>query len=116
MPSCKLALSKRQTFLGIDPLENTSQLTNRDCQLQSVVFAEAVVRGHKSGLLSTSDYNNLCQCETLDDVKLHLVRNSLSSSCTASHNLPSDLKYEPGLMAIFIAQVNNILHFLPKQA
>jgi len=35
--------------------------------------AEAVVRGHKSGLLSTSDYNNLCQCETLEDVKLHLV-------------------------------------------
>lgn len=35
--------------------------------------AEAVVRGHKSGLLSTADYNNLCQCETLDDVKLHLV-------------------------------------------
>lgn len=35
-------------------------------------YLEAVVRGHKSGLLSTSDYNNLCQCETLEDVKLHL--------------------------------------------
>ena len=35
--------------------------------------AEAVVRGHKSGLLTTADYNNLCQCENLDDVKLHLV-------------------------------------------
>lgn len=31
------------------------------------------MRGHKSGLLSTSDYNNMCQCETLDDIKLHLV-------------------------------------------
>ena len=36
--------------------------------------AEAVVRGHKAGLLSVQDYNNLCQCETLDDIKLHLVR------------------------------------------
>jgi len=35
-------------------------------------YLEAVVRGHKSGLLSTADYNNLCQCETLEDVKLHL--------------------------------------------
>lgn len=31
------------------------------------------MRGHKSGLLSTSDYNNMCQCETLDDIKLHLT-------------------------------------------
>jgi vacuolar-type H+-ATPase subunit C/Vma6 len=38
--------------------------------------AEAVLRGHKSGLLTISDYNNLCQCETLDDIKLNLVRSS----------------------------------------
>ena len=36
--------------------------------------ADAVVRGHRSGLLTTADYNNLCQCETLDDIKLNLVR------------------------------------------
>ena len=36
-------------------------------------FAEGIVRGHKAGLLKQSDYNNLCQCESLDDVKLHLV-------------------------------------------
>ena len=35
--------------------------------------AEAVVRGHKSGLFTSADYNNLCQCETLEDIKLHLV-------------------------------------------
>lgn len=35
-------------------------------------FADAVVRGHRSGLLSTSDYNNLAQCETLEDIKLNL--------------------------------------------
>ena len=35
---------------------------------------DGVVRGHRSGLLTTADYNNLCQCETLDDIKLNLVR------------------------------------------
>ncbi len=35
--------------------------------------AEGVVRGYKQGLLSTADYNNLCQCETLEDIKLYLV-------------------------------------------
>lgn len=35
-------------------------------------YLEAVVRGHKSGLLTSADYNNLCQCESLEDIKLHL--------------------------------------------
>jgi len=35
-------------------------------------FNEGIVRGLKSGLLTTQDYANLTQCETLDDVKLHL--------------------------------------------
>ncbi|WVZ05817.1 hypothetical protein V8G54_019163 [Vigna mungo] len=35
-------------------------------------FLEAIVRGHRAGLLTTADYNNLCQCETLDDIKMHL--------------------------------------------
>ena len=39
----------------------------------SLLLAEAVVRGHKSGLFTSADYNNLCQCETLEDIKLHLV-------------------------------------------
>lgn len=36
--------------------------------------AEAIVRGYKQGLLTAADYNNLCQCESLDDIKLYLVR------------------------------------------
>jgi hypothetical protein len=39
--------------------------------------AEAIVRGHKSGLLTMPDYNNLTQCEALDDIKLNLVRQLL---------------------------------------
>ena len=42
-----------------------------------IFAADAVVRGHRSGLLTTADYNNLCQCETLDDIKLNLVRAQL---------------------------------------
>ena len=37
-------------------------------------IADAVVRGHRTGLLSSADYNNLAQCESLDDIKLNLVR------------------------------------------
>lgn len=36
-------------------------------------FLEANVRGYKLGLLTTADYNNLTQCETLDDIKLYLT-------------------------------------------
>ena len=36
-------------------------------------FLEGIIRGCRGGLLSVHDYNNLTQCETLDDVKLHLV-------------------------------------------
>ncbi|KAJ4973381.1 hypothetical protein NE237_006555 [Protea cynaroides] len=35
-------------------------------------YLEAIVRGHRSGLLTAADYNNLCQCETLEDIKMHL--------------------------------------------
>lgn len=35
-------------------------------------YLEAIVRGYRSGLLTSADYNNLCQCETLDDIKMHL--------------------------------------------
>ncbi|XP_028751643.1 V-type proton ATPase subunit d2-like isoform X2 [Neltuma alba] len=35
-------------------------------------YLEAIVRGHRAGLLTAADYNNLCQCETLEDIKMHL--------------------------------------------
>lgn len=35
-------------------------------------YLEAIVRGYRSGLLTAADYNNLCQCESLDDIKMHL--------------------------------------------
>jgi hypothetical protein len=38
------------------------------------LFAEGVVRGHKGVLLTSQDYASLQQCESLDDIKLFLVR------------------------------------------
>jgi len=35
-------------------------------------YLEAVVRGMRSTILDQSDYANLCQCETLEDMKIHL--------------------------------------------
>ena len=48
--------------------------------------AEAVCRGYKLGLLTTADYNNICQCETLDDIKLYLVRTAgVRAICDLAH-------------------------------
>ena len=35
-------------------------------------YCEGLLRGYRGGLLTAADYNNLSQCENLDDVKLHL--------------------------------------------
>ena len=42
--------------------------------------ADAIVRGYRSGLLTTGDYNNLSQCETMDDVKMHLGSTDYAST------------------------------------
>lgn len=33
-------------------------------------FLEGIVRGYKSGILNQSQYQNLTQCETLDDLSI----------------------------------------------
>lgn len=35
-------------------------------------YLEGLVRGFKCGIIKQTDYLNLVQCETLDDLKLHL--------------------------------------------
>ena len=68
--------------------------------------AEAVVRGHKSGLFTSADYNNLCQCESLEDIKLHLVSSSLpclQRLCCISTADPDNLQsYQPD--TVFVAE------------
>eukprot|EP00180_Rhodochaete_pulchella_P002707 Plantae.Rhodophyta-Rhodochaete_pulchella.ctg4212.p1 GENE.Plantae.Rhodophyta-Rhodochaete_pulchella.ctg4212~~Plantae.Rhodophyta-Rhodochaete_pulchella.ctg4212.p1 ORF type:complete len:351 (-),score=70.92 Plantae.Rhodophyta-Rhodochaete_pulchella.ctg4212:441-1493(-) len=36
-------------------------------------FLEAIVRGFRAGILTSSDYVNLCQCENLEDLRMHLT-------------------------------------------
>eukprot|EP00002_Diphylleia_rotans_P005699 TRINITY_DN1487_c0_g1_i1.p1 TRINITY_DN1487_c0_g1~~TRINITY_DN1487_c0_g1_i1.p1 ORF type:complete len:345 (-),score=73.66 TRINITY_DN1487_c0_g1_i1:186-1220(-) len=42
-------------------------------------FLEAIVRGYRSGILTSIDYTNLTQCDTLEDMKLHLVNTDYGS-------------------------------------
>ena len=35
-------------------------------------YLDGLVRGFRSGILKSHDYTNLSQCETLEDLKLHL--------------------------------------------
>jgi hypothetical protein len=44
-------------------------------------YVEGLLRGYRGGLLTAADYNNLCQCENLDDIKLHLVRARRCGPC-----------------------------------
>jgi len=36
-------------------------------------YLEAILRGFRSGILTQVDYNNLVQCDTLEDMKMHLA-------------------------------------------
>jgi len=35
-------------------------------------YLEGLLRGFRAGILTSTDYANLCQCETVDDMKMHL--------------------------------------------
>lgn len=36
-------------------------------------YLEGILRGYRGGILTSSDYANLCQCESIDDMKMHLA-------------------------------------------
>jgi len=36
-------------------------------------YLEAILRGFRGGILTSTDYANLCQCESIDDMKMHLA-------------------------------------------
>eukprot|EP00878_Enallax_costatus_P040638 GHUV01046968.1.p1 GENE.GHUV01046968.1~~GHUV01046968.1.p1 ORF type:complete len:155 (-),score=5.39 GHUV01046968.1:75-539(-) len=60
-------------------------------------YSEAIVRGHKSGLLTVPDYNNLTQCEALDDIKLNLV--SLACIVRHSNQKAASTPYPAGMLS-----------------
>ena len=42
---------------------------------QNFGYLEGLVRGFKNGLLNQSEYQALTQCDTLEDLKIHLSVN-----------------------------------------
>lgn len=46
-------------------------------------YLEGVFRGFRSGFLTVSHYRQLCQCETLDDVKLTLTDTDYAAALQA---------------------------------
>lgn len=42
-------------------------------------YLEGLVRGFRAGILKSNDYHNLTQCETLEDLKLHLQTTDYSN-------------------------------------
>ena len=36
-------------------------------------YLEGLLRGFRAGVLTSADYANLCQCESIDDMKMHLA-------------------------------------------
>ena len=36
-------------------------------------YLEGILRGYRAGILNAADYANLCQCETIEDMKMHLA-------------------------------------------
>jgi len=51
-------------------------------------FLEGIVRGYHIGLLSRTDYGNLTQCDTLDDLKLHLQSTSYGAEFLVNEPSP----------------------------
>jgi len=51
-------------------------------------FLEAIVRGHRNGILKAADYANLTQCDSVDDMKMHL---SLTDYGNFLQNEPSPI-------------------------
>lgn len=51
-------------------------------------YLEAIVRGYRLGLISSQQYNNFCQCETLEDLKVQLNGTEYGG---LTHTLPSPI-------------------------
>ncbi|TKS80113.1 V-type proton ATPase subunit d 2 [Collichthys lucidus] len=47
-------------------------------------YLEGLVRGMKAGILTHTDYHNLAQCDTLEDMKLHLQSTSYGKLLSSS--------------------------------
>eukprot|EP00898_Chlorokybus_atmophyticus_P000084 jgi/Chlat1/1076/Chrsp110S08636 len=61
-------------------------------------FPEAIVRGMRGGLLTAADYNALCQCEGLDDIRLHLQGTDYGPALQAAETSGASLQHTAALV------------------
>lgn len=66
----------------------TTQASMEGLFCQDINYIEGIVRGYKSGLLTNAIYQNLTQCETLDDLKMQLSATDYQNFLA---NVPSPL-------------------------
>eukprot|EP00754_Rhynchopus_humris_P034813 Rhum_TRINITY_DN16414_c0_g1::Rhum_TRINITY_DN16414_c0_g1_i1::g.163135::m.163135/K02146/ATPeV0D, ATP6D; V-type H+-transporting ATPase subunit d len=68
------AVDVQASSIRVEPQENTG----RSCLWYNFNDGglESMVQGYRSALLRHEDYNALCQCETLNDVKMYLQANT----------------------------------------
>ena len=50
-------------------------------------YLEGLLRGYRSGVLTSADYANLCQCESIDDVRAAAA--AAASQLFATPRVPS---------------------------
>ncbi|XP_029970795.1 V-type proton ATPase subunit d 1-like isoform X2 [Salarias fasciatus] len=76
-------------------------------------YLEGLVRGMKSGILTQTDYHNLAQCDTLEDMKLHLQATDYGKLLTSAEDDLTvslvDLKLRQNLMTEFSCLRSNAL-------
>ncbi|KAM9719038.1 V-type proton ATPase subunit d 1-like [Menidia menidia] len=76
-------------------------------------YLEGLVRGMKAGILTQTDYHNLAECETLEDMKLHLQSTGYGRLLSASEDDLTvtllDSKLRESLLAEFSCLRSNAL-------
>ena len=76
-PSTRLARLDRRKALG-RPICSLTRCLHRAVMGEMLTgnindgYLEGLLRGYRSCILTSTDYANLCQCETIDDMKMHL--------------------------------------------
>lgn len=65
-------------------------------------FAEALVRGYRSGFLNDSDYANLTQCENLEDIKLNLQETDFDQFMSTQTKITPALLQEKAIQKMVI--------------
>uniref|UniRef100_G3PU61 V-type proton ATPase subunit n=1 Tax=Gasterosteus aculeatus aculeatus TaxID=481459 RepID=G3PU61_GASAC len=76
-------------------------------------YLEGLVRGMKAGILTRADYHNLAQCDTLEDMKLHLQCTDYGKTLSSSEDDLTvslvDSKLRENLVAEFSCLRSNAL-------